>query len=55
VEIEERPVNLTMTQRAVRRSAKLHPDLVRHEKKRGVARLVRVEEARFSLIVQGVG
>lgn len=46
VEREEKPVSRAMTQRAMRRAAKLHPDLVKHEKRKGVSRLVLIEEAR---------
>jgi hypothetical protein len=45
VEREEKPVSRVMTQRAMKRAAKLHPDLVRYEKKKGVSRLVLIEEA----------
>ena len=42
---EEKPVIRVMTQRALRRAAKLHPDQVRYEKKKGVSRPIRVEQA----------
>ena len=45
VEREEKAVSRVMTQRAMKRVAKLHPDQVRYENKKGVSRLVRVEEA----------
>ena len=44
VERGEKPVSRVMTQRAMRRASKLHPDLVRYGKKKVVSRLVRVEE-----------
>lgn len=45
VEREEKPVSGVMTQRAMKRGAKLHPDLVRYEEKKRVSRLVLIEEA----------